>query len=303
VVDDSSPGGVTIERDAHTQQFVTVHNRVARDKRLRRAERGLLVEILSLPPGARITAETLAQNGPEGRDAIRAMIKGLEAAGYVVRQRSQDARGRWSTRLIVRETPGTASPMPGEPTPEKPSSVPPGKTQVSAGRTEDGSSGVGKSGAIDLKDELPKDIKDVGDRHAGDLPPAVADALSRMIQGEIRDLTGATLPLDDALRTGRQLLSRRAEPPDNPVEWTRTVIRATPNPRTFLPTPTPPKFTATTPAAAPRQESIEAARAALSHLRRAPSPTGDPLCSLAAAQLSEARAGRTPGSPNDQEAA
>jgi len=130
-----------------------------------------------------------------------------------------------------------------------------------------------------------------------------------MITGEIRELTGAEITPADALRIGRQLLGRRDTPPGNPVEWTRAVIRATPNPRTFLPTPTPPKFTATTPAAPPRQESIEAARAAISHLRRAPSPTGDPLRDLARAQLSEAKAARTPhgpetpGSPNDQEAA
>lgn len=297
----STPTGVTIERDVHSQQFVIVANRVARDKRLYRSDRGLLVEILSLPQGTRVTAETLADNGPEGRDAIRGMLRRLEGAGYVVREKGQDDRGRWWTRLIVRETPVTASPMPGGPTPEKPSSVPPAKTQEIAGRTEDGFTDVGFSGAKDLKDEELKDDKDLGD-HGAD-SSAVADALLRMIIGEIKNSTGVDISRADAERIGAQILGKRATPPDNPVEWVRAVIRATPNPRSFLPTPTPPRYTAPPRRSTASPESVSAARAAIAHLKRPAPAGGDHLRTIAADQLTELEAAREPKDPQHEEEA
>jgi hypothetical protein len=158
--------GVTIERDAHSQQFVVVHNRVARDGRLRRDARGLLVELLSLAPGTRVTADMLAEDGPEGRDAIRRMLRDLEEFGYIERRKHQDERGRWSTRLIVRETP---------PETENPSPVRTEETRVSAGHTEDGFS-VRRSVRPLVKDEHQKTVKTPARRSAragGDAGPQV----------------------------------------------------------------------------------------------------------------------------------
>ena len=52
------------------------------DKQLKRSSRGLLAEILSYPPDERPTLAQLAENGPEGRDAIRGMVVDLAAHGY-----------------------------------------------------------------------------------------------------------------------------------------------------------------------------------------------------------------------------
>ena len=129
---------ITIERDPHSQQFVIVHNHVARDMRLKRDAKGLLVELLSLPPGWRVTVETLAEQGIEGRDAIRRMLRDLERTGYITRSRERDDAGRWRHRLIVRETPTRVSPEP-----ENPSQVSPAETPVLPAQPGDGFSGVG----------------------------------------------------------------------------------------------------------------------------------------------------------------
>lgn len=94
---------------SYTQEYVPIPNCTVRDKRLSRSARGLLVELLSLPADVRVTSETLAENGPEGRDAIRRMLSELEQAGYISRPREQDERGRWTRRLIVREIPETGT--------------------------------------------------------------------------------------------------------------------------------------------------------------------------------------------------
>jgi hypothetical protein len=140
--------GITIERDSHTQEFVIVHNRVARDKRLRRADRGLLIEILSLPRDTRITFAKLLECGPEGRDAVRGMIKRLVAAGYATTWTDHDKRtGRWTTRYKFYETPRT-----GQENTSRPS---PAETQETPGQDRDVFTAPENPSPKD-KDEEPK---------------------------------------------------------------------------------------------------------------------------------------------------
>lgn len=291
MADSDPPGGVTIERDAHTQQFVTVHNRVARDKRLKRASRGLLIEILSLPTGTRITFDTLADNGPEGRDALRTMIRELEKYGYVGRKTTRDDKGRYWTRYIFRETPGSKS-QDGFTALENPHWTPPAETQETPAQDQRGFSASENPSPKSFKDKELKDEHLKSGPSPEPDPKSVADQMIEMVTGEIRELTGATLAADVAERIGRELLGRREEPPEHPVQWVRALLRAEANPRKFLPTPTPPKFTAPPPVAPAKAESIEAAKAAIAHLKRAPSAAGDPLRDLAQQQLAELRDAR-----------
>lgn len=147
---------VEIERDEHSQRFVILHNHVARDKRMSRRARGLLAELLSYPPTCKVTSETLAEGGPEGRDAIRATLRELEDYGYITRTKKRDDHGRWQTIMKVRETPvdnpatGTGNPSPARPA----------GTRITPGRNQDGFSGAGKPGAKELKTDTKDGRKD-----------------------------------------------------------------------------------------------------------------------------------------------
>lgn len=79
-----------IAADVIGRNFTQVFNAAARDKRLSRRARGLLVELLSHSDGYGVSVEGLVKLGPEGRDAIRSAIAELEKYGYLIRDRERD---------------------------------------------------------------------------------------------------------------------------------------------------------------------------------------------------------------------
>lgn len=88
-----------------SRDFTIIRNDVLRDDRLSYRARGLLAVILSRPDNWRTDAVGLQREGTEGREAIRSALRELEIAGYIVRQRLQDERGRWRQVAMVYETP------------------------------------------------------------------------------------------------------------------------------------------------------------------------------------------------------
>lgn len=88
--------------------WVAIPNATARDTRLDRRALGLLVEILSFPDGWEMNADSLATDGAEGRNAVRAAMRKLEDAGYIVHIRHRGDRGRWLTAAFAGNSPAAA---------------------------------------------------------------------------------------------------------------------------------------------------------------------------------------------------
>ena len=89
-------------------RFAMIANEALENAALTWRARGVLAYLLSRPEGWSTSAERLASMSPkgqEGRDSMRAVLSELESAGYVRREKSQDARGRWSTTLVVYDFP------------------------------------------------------------------------------------------------------------------------------------------------------------------------------------------------------
>jgi len=137
---------MTTIRVARRERYVVIDQTIIRNPQLSFKAIGLLTYLLSFPDNWRINAEQIAKHKPDGRDAIRTGLQELEEAGHLVRNRYQGERGRWCTDLVLYETPvdnpatddgfSVVGPTRGF-TPEN---------RETAGRTDDGFSGVGKSG-------------------------------------------------------------------------------------------------------------------------------------------------------------
>jgi hypothetical protein len=108
--------------------FSVISNAVIRDSRLSYRARGILLEILSRPDNWRVSADSLARTGNEGRHAILTALKELRAVGYMKTEKRQLENGRFETISIVYDTPifevtGVQKPESGEPKSENRTSL------------------------------------------------------------------------------------------------------------------------------------------------------------------------------------
>lgn len=87
------------------EQYVQIPNAWLRDKRLSRRARGLLAEIMTHQTGWVISVNSLWQNGPEGREAIRNAVLELAEAGYLQRDQTHGDRGRFGEMNYVLSAP------------------------------------------------------------------------------------------------------------------------------------------------------------------------------------------------------
>lgn len=100
--------GVTRTELSFEGQFTQVPNEWARDARLSRRARGLLVEIMSHRVGWRVTISTLQSAGREGRDAIRSALDELKECGYLRLAQGRGELGRFNEVEYELCDPGTA---------------------------------------------------------------------------------------------------------------------------------------------------------------------------------------------------
>ena len=98
--------------------YTVMSNHHLRNKDLSLKAKGLLSQMLSLPEDWDFTLKGLSLINREQIDAIRAAVKELEQAGYIVRSRERDSQGRLrGADYIIYEQP---QPVPDSPTLENP---------------------------------------------------------------------------------------------------------------------------------------------------------------------------------------
>lgn len=69
--------------------------------------RGLLGFLLSMPDNWRTNTSHLTRCAPDGRDSVKAALRELEQAGYLRREKTRTAGGRWSWDIKVFDHPQT----------------------------------------------------------------------------------------------------------------------------------------------------------------------------------------------------
>ena len=121
--------------------YTVMSNHHLRNKDLSLKAKGLLSQMLSLPEDWDFTLKGLSLINREQIDAIRAAVRELEQAGYIVRSRERDSQGRLrGADYIIYEQPQPVSDLPtlenptlDNPTQEKPTQEKP--TQLNKDRS------------------------------------------------------------------------------------------------------------------------------------------------------------------------
>ncbi len=103
--------------------FTTVYRDVAQDRRLSLKARGLFLLLQSLPDDWQYTISGLATMAGTGKDQIRSGLSELLDIGYLVKEQSHDAGGKFAGNIFVlqEEAPLSENPIPEKPTTGKPS--------------------------------------------------------------------------------------------------------------------------------------------------------------------------------------
>lgn len=112
---------MSVFRIERTKDYTVMSNCHLRDKRLSLKAKGLLSQMLSLPEDWDYTLSGLAYINREKIDAIRQAIKELEAAGYIIRSRKRDEKGRLQgSDYVIYEKPVSDLPALENPTLDNP---------------------------------------------------------------------------------------------------------------------------------------------------------------------------------------
>ena len=85
---------MTVFHVAKNTNYTVMSNHHLRNQELSLKAKGLLSQMLSLPEKWDYTLQGLAHINREQLDAIRQAVHELERAGYIVRTRERDSRGR-----------------------------------------------------------------------------------------------------------------------------------------------------------------------------------------------------------------
>ena len=111
---------MAVFRIEKTQNYTVMSNHHLRNMDLSLKSKGLLSMMLSLPEDWNYTTRGLAKICKEGTDSISSALKELERAGYIVRNRLRDSKGKIvDVEYVIYETPRLPEPdVPDEGTPD-----------------------------------------------------------------------------------------------------------------------------------------------------------------------------------------
>ena len=110
---------VAVFRIERNRDYTVMSNHHLRDTELSLKSKGLLSMMLSLPEEWNYTTRGLAAICKEGADCIGSALRELEQAGYIVRSRIRDSKGKIvDVEYIIYETPH--KPQSAPPEPERP---------------------------------------------------------------------------------------------------------------------------------------------------------------------------------------
>ena len=104
---------MTVFHVAKNTNYTVMSNHHLRNRELSLKAKGLLSQMLSLPEKWDYTLQGLAYINREQTDAIRQAVHELERAGYIVRTRERDSRGRLrGAEYTIYEQPQAPSALP-----------------------------------------------------------------------------------------------------------------------------------------------------------------------------------------------
>ena len=110
---------MAVFRIEKTRDYTVMSNHHLRNSGLSLKSKGLLSMMLSLPEDWNYTTRGLAKICKEGTDSIGSALKELERAGYIVRNRLRDSKGKIvDVEYVIYETPhppDTGQPCEDEP--------------------------------------------------------------------------------------------------------------------------------------------------------------------------------------------
>lgn len=101
---------MSIVRTVKNTNYTTISNVILNDERLSWKARGIAAYLLSKPDDWRVNYEHLVRSAPDGKSAVLAAMKELEACGYLERRKFQADDGRWQSEVVLHETPCACSP-------------------------------------------------------------------------------------------------------------------------------------------------------------------------------------------------
>ena len=97
---------MAVFRIEKTRDYTVMSNHHLRNAGLSLKSKGLLSMMLSLPEDWNYTTRGLAKICKEGTDSIGSALKELEHAGYIVRNRLRDSKGKIvDVEYVIYETP------------------------------------------------------------------------------------------------------------------------------------------------------------------------------------------------------